>query len=112
MTPVYSTAEPLGILVVDDSASCREVLRNILQKIASVTVIGEVGDGNSAIEMAFRLVPQVILMDVDMPRLGGIEATRRIKRVLPNVHVIGVSSSDDTLTRAAMKAAGCSAFVP
>lgn len=58
-----------------------------------------------------NLVPQVILMDVKMPRLGGVEATRRIKRVLPGIHVIGISSQDDTVTRAAMTAAGCSAFM-
>ena len=47
--------------------------------------------------MTLHLVPEVIVMDVKMPRLGGVEATRRIKRVLPEVHVVGVSSQDDTL---------------
>ena len=62
--------------------------------------------------MALYLVPHVIIMDVRMPLLGGVEATRRIKRVLPSVHVIGVSSDEDPVTQEAMKAAGCSAFVP
>lgn len=104
-------AEPLSILVVDDSVPFREALCRFLKKFAAVTVVGEAGDGNSAIEMALRLVPQVILMDVKMPRLGGVEATRRIKRVLPGTHVIGLSSQDDTVTREAMKAAGSSAFM-
>jgi DNA-binding NarL/FixJ family response regulator len=51
-------------------------------------------------------------MDVRMPRLGGVEATRRIKRILPGTHVIGCSSQDDAITQEAMKAAGSSAFVP
>jgi DNA-binding NarL/FixJ family response regulator len=46
-----------------------------------------------------------------MPRLGGVEATRRIKRVLPDVHVVGLSSQDDPITRGAMMTAGCSAFI-
>jgi DNA-binding NarL/FixJ family response regulator len=62
--------------------------------------------------MALSLVPQVIIMDVRMPRLGGVEATRRIKRILPGTHVIGLSSQDDEITQDAMKAAGSSAFIP
>ena len=67
--------------------------------------------GTPRVEMTLNLVPEVIVMDVKMPRLGGVEATRRIKRVLPEVHVVGISSQDDTLTREAMTTAGCSAFI-
>ena len=101
----------LNVLVVDDFEPYRDVLRHIFAESAFVNVVAEAGDGDSAIEMAFRLAPQIILMDVSMPGLGGAEATRRIKQVLPDVHVIGVSSQDDTATREAMEAAGCSAFV-
>jgi DNA-binding NarL/FixJ family response regulator len=109
--PATCTAESLCILVVDDFAPFREALRQFFKEFVGVTVVGEAGDGQAAIEMALYLVPQVILMDVKMPRLGGVEATRRIKRVLPGIHVIGISSQDDTVTRAAMTAAGCSAFM-
>ena len=81
------------------------------EKFADVTIIGEAGDGNVAIEMALTFVPHVIIMDVEMPRLGGIEATRQIKRVLPDLHIIGLSSHGDSMTRDAMAEAGCSAFV-
>jgi DNA-binding NarL/FixJ family response regulator len=108
---VTCAAEPLSILFVDDSAPFRQALCRLLEQFAAVTVVGEAGDGNSAIEMALRLVPQVIIMDVNMPRLGGVEVTRPIKRVLPGIHVIGLSSQDDTVTREAMKAAGSSAFM-
>jgi DNA-binding NarL/FixJ family response regulator len=104
-------AEWLSILVVDDFAPFRDALRQMFGKIGVVKVLGEAGDGNAAIEMALRLVPQVILMDVRMPRLDGAEATRRIKRVLPGIHVIAISTQDDTVTRDVMAAAGCSAFI-
>jgi DNA-binding NarL/FixJ family response regulator len=73
--------------------------------------VGEARDGSAAIEMALSLVPQVVIMDIKMPRLGGVEATRRIKRILPETYVIGVSLDDDALTQEAMKAAGASAFL-
>lgn len=76
-----------------------------------LTVIGEAADGDEAIEMAVRLVPHVIIMDVKMPRTNGIEATQRIKQTLPDIHVIGVSTQNDTYLKASMKAAGSSTFV-
>jgi len=108
--PVTSLAESLSILVVDDFVPFRETLREFFDDFVLIEVVGEAGDGNSAIQMAFQLIPQVILMDVRMPGLNGIEATRRIKRDMPAIHVIGVSSLDDVVTREAMEAAGCSAF--
>lgn len=107
---VTSPAESLRILVVDDFVPFRDALREFFDDFVFIEVVGEAGDGNSAIQMAFELIPQVILMDVRMPGLTGIEATRRIKRDLPAVHIIGVSSFDDTVTREAMEAAGSSAF--
>ena len=76
-----------------------------------MAVVGEAADGISAIEMALMLFPEVIIMDVRMPRLGGVEATRRIKSALPQTHVIGLSSQDDPLTKEAMKAAGSGAII-
>ena len=77
----------------------------------SLVVVGEAADGEAAIELAFRLAPHVIIMDVKMPRISGVEATRRIKRFLPGVHVIGVSTQDDTFIKESMKAVGASHFV-
>ena len=104
-------SESLGILVVDDFAPFRESLHSIFRDHKSLTIIGEAADGIVAIQMAVRLAPHVIIMDVIMPRMSGIEATRRIKRILPDVHVIGVSTLDDTFIKESLKAAGSSHFV-
>ena len=104
-------SESLGILIVDDFAPFRESLHRIFRDHKSLTIVGEAVDGVGAIEMAVRLAPHVIIMDVIMPRMSGIEATRRIKRILPDVHVIGVSTLDDTFIKESMKAAGSSHFV-
>jgi len=106
-----SVGEPLRILIVDDFEPFRSTLRHFFHSFASLTVVGEAIDGKSAIEMAFDLVPQVIIMDVKMPCLSGVEATRAIKKALPETHVISVSLQDDTLTQDAMTAAGSSAFI-
>ncbi len=103
--------EPLRILVVDDFAPFRESLCRVFLDNESLAIVGEAADGRAAIEMAFRLAPQVIIMDVKMARISGIEATRRIKRFLPGVHVIGVSTQDDTCIKESMKAVGSSHFV-
>lgn len=105
---------PLRIVVVTDGQPLRHAIRNSLGGVTAFEVVGETADGNSAIEMALRLVPDVIIMAVKLPRLSGAEATRRIKRVLPGVHLVGISSREDSLTKGAMEAmmkAGCSAFI-
>ena len=103
--------EPLRVLLVDDFAPFRESLRRFFQDYESLVVVGEAADGEAAIELAFRFAPHVIIMDVKMPRISGVEATRRIKRFLPGVHVIGVSTQDDTFIKESMKAVGSSHFV-
>ena len=103
--------EQVRILVVDDFAPFRETLCNVFLPYESMIIVGEAADGEAAIELAFRCAPHVIIMDVKMPRISGVEATRRIKRFLPDVHVIGVSARDDTVIKESMKAVGSSHFV-
>jgi DNA-binding NarL/FixJ family response regulator len=102
----------LRILLVDDFAPFRGTVRRILQPFPSLDLIGEAADGIAGIDMALALHPDLIVMDVQMPGLDGIESTRRIKAVLPRTYVIGVSVLDDSILREAMEAAGASAFVP
>ena len=102
---------PIPILLVDDSEPFRLAIRLILERYREFTVVGEACDGHAALELALALAPQVVIMDVHMPRLGGIEATRRLKRMLPDLYVIGISSDDDADTQNAMKVAGSSGFL-
>jgi two-component system response regulator DegU len=110
MAPVHRSV-PLPILLVDDSALFRTAVRQLLERYRDFTVVGEACDGHAALELALVFVPQVVIMDVQMPRLGGVEATRRLKRMLPDLYVIGISSNDDADTQTAMKVAGSSAFL-
>jgi two-component system response regulator DegU len=110
-TSTSRAGESLRILVADDFVLFRESLYSLFQEHKSLTIVGEAADGEAAIEMAFRLTPHVIIMDVKMPRISGVEATRKIKRFLPRVHVIGVSTRDDIFIKESMKAAGSSHFV-
>ena len=105
------STQALRIVLVDDYPPFRTILRNLFEEFSALEVIGEANDGQSAIETSLHLAPDIIIMDVKMPRLDGIEATRRIKHALPAVHVVGVSSQDNTVTREAMIQAGCSAFI-
>jgi DNA-binding NarL/FixJ family response regulator len=110
MATVQRTA-PLPILLADDFTPFRTTLRQILERYREFTVVGEASDGNAALELALSLAPEVVILDVQLPRLGGVEATRRLKRMLPDLYVIGLSSNNDADTQTAMKTAGSSAFL-
>jgi len=87
---------PVRVVVVDDQATIRLGLRMILDNEPDVTVVGEAGDGLAAVTMARALRPDVVLMDVRMPRLDGIEATARIVADgLAGVHTLVLTTFDD-----------------
>src|SRR5213594_3766752 len=87
--------EKLKVLVVDDHALFRRGLQMVLRQEDDIEVVGEAADGNEAVEKAQELMPDVILMDVRMPRRSGIEATEQIKDLLPHVKILMLTISDE-----------------
>jgi DNA-binding NarL/FixJ family response regulator len=85
----------IKIMIADDHAFVREGTRRILEQEPDLQVIAEAGDGEEAVKFACDLKPDVALLDVAMPRLDGVEATRRIKAVCPSVAVLVLSAYDD-----------------
>jgi DNA-binding NarL/FixJ family response regulator len=98
-------AEKIRVLLVDDHLLVRQGLRKILEADPRIEVVGEAGDGESAIEAASRLNPTVALMDIGLPGINGIEATSRILDRMTDVAVLMVSMhGDDFYVRRALKA--------
>jgi DNA-binding NarL/FixJ family response regulator len=84
----------IRLLLVDDHKLFRLGLRKMLQELKGIQVIGEAEDGESAVQMAREHRPNVILMDLIMPGIGGLEATRRIVRMELGIHVVALSACD------------------
>jgi signal transduction histidine kinase/CheY-like chemotaxis protein len=106
-------AEPkIRVLLADDHDMVRQGLASILSDESDIELVGEASDGQEAVHLAVRTQPDVVVMDVAMPRLGGIEATRRILAVLPQVRVIGLSMHEREDMEVAMREAGAVAYLP
>ena len=84
----------IRVLLVDDQQIVRQGLATILKYTPGIDVVGQADDGQEAIDMARDLEPDVVLMDLKMPRLGGIPATRQIRSALPQTHVIILTTYD------------------
>ena len=87
----------LRILIVDDQEAVRQAVRSLLSSRRDWVVCGEAGDGFEAVEKARSLRPDVVLVDISMPQMDGVEATRIIRREMPEVKVIIVSQNDPTM---------------
>ena len=83
-------------MLVDDHPLVRKALRDVLEKQADFEIVAEAGDGEEAVKIATELVPDVVLMDITMPKLNGIEATRQIKAKCSNIAVLVLTVHDDS----------------
>ena len=87
--------EPIRIIVADDHPLVREALRNALDKQPDFKVVAEASDGTMAVKLANELNPNVIIMDITMPQLDGLEATRQIKARNPDIGILVLTVHDD-----------------
>jgi DNA-binding NarL/FixJ family response regulator len=87
--------DPIRILLVEDHKIVREGTRQLLEQVTDLTVIGEAADGEEAMHLATELHPDVIVMDVRLPKLNGIEVTKAIKARHPNMRILILSAYDD-----------------
>jgi DNA-binding NarL/FixJ family response regulator len=96
--------QPIGILIADDHPVFRFGLRALLESQPDMVVLAEAESGEESIRMAQSLQPEIVLMDVNMPGLNGIEATRRITEKAPNTAILIISMFDDDTVFTAMQA--------
>jgi CheY-like chemotaxis protein len=103
--------DTIRVLLVDDHKMVREGFRTLIECDPQLEVAGEAANGEEAIELARLLQPDVVIMDINMPKMNGIEATRRIKQEMPHVSVIGLSVHDDRGLTSSMLEAGASCYL-
>ncbi len=101
----------IKVLLVDDHELVRTGIRRILEEAGDMEIVGEAADGDSALKVARKAEPDVVLMDVNMPGMGGIEATRRMVRLLPDSKVIALTVLDDDPFPARLNEAGAVGYL-
>lgn len=106
-----SRRDTIRVLLVDDHKMVREGFRTLIECDARLEVAGEAANGEDAIELTRILQPDIVIMDINMPKMNGIEATRRIKQEMPHISIIGLSVHDDRGLIASMLEAGASTYL-
>lgn len=101
----------LKVLIVDDHAIVRDGVRMILEAQPDIEVVGEASDGRQAVEKARELSPGIVLMDIAMPGMNGLEATAVIRREMPDVHVLALTMHEDYQYFFEVLNAGASGYV-
>lgn len=102
---------PITTLIVDDDLAFRRAVRQLLERAPEVSVVGEATDGEEALQLAQTLQPDVVLMDITMPRMDGLEAARRIKAERPEVKVIVLTVHQEEVYRKMAYERGVDAFL-
>jgi len=99
------------VLLVDDHAMVRQGLRRLIEDYPDMKVVGEASNGEEAVQRVGELAPSVVVMDIKMPKLNGIEATRLIKRTYPQVVVVGLSVDTSDHSKQSMQEAGAASLL-
>jgi DNA-binding NarL/FixJ family response regulator len=113
---VENEAEPTSshkcrVVIVDDNLPIRQAIRELLTSYDDIEIVAEAGDGNEAVALALSCQPDVILMDLNMPTMNGIEAARWIKSSWNDISIIGLCAVPDSYTMATFHKAGASATI-
>lgn len=103
--------EKIRILLADDHVMLRQGTLALLQREADIEVIGQASDGRQAVDLAHDLRPDIVVMDVRMPELSGVEATRLIREALPEVQVLVLTAHDDEQYIFSLLEAGASGYL-
>lgn len=101
----------IRVLLCDDHALVREGTRRLLEEEPDIEVVGEASNGVEAVEMAKKLSPHVVAMDVSMPRMNGIEATRRIRESCPGTFILALTAYDDFAYVCSLLENGASGYI-
>jgi len=101
----------IRVLLCDDHAIVREGTRRLLEEEPDIEVVGEASDGLEAIEMVKKLSPDVVAMDVSMPRMNGVEATKRVKEIDPGISVLALTAYDDIAYVMGLIESGASGYI-
>ena len=107
----HASRSPIRVLLVDDHDMVRKGLRSVLGDHPRLVVVGEAADGEEAVALAASLKPGVVIMDVNMPKMDGVEAAKRIKQNQPSTIVIGLSMHDSGQHEEKMRESGASAYL-
>lgn len=95
-TPSTTQPKKITILLADDHPLLRKALRDLLEQQEDFEIVAEAGDGKEAVRLAIELVPDIIIMDIGMPELNGLEATRQIKAECPNIAILALTIHSDS----------------
>jgi len=101
----------IRVVLVDDHPTVRRELSTFLRGFADIDVVGEAADGRGAIELARSLAPDVMVMDVFMPVMNGIDATRAIRSENPEVRIVGMSMYDEAELGESVRLSGATTYV-
>ena len=110
-SPAHISSEPIRVLLADDHTILRAGLRMMLSVQPDIEIVGEASDGRQAITEAQRLQPDVILMDITMPEVNGIEATFQVKKLLPETRVLVLTMHENEEYLFQVLRAGASGYI-
>jgi DNA-binding NarL/FixJ family response regulator len=110
-TVAFNKSGPIQILLADDHSLMRRALVDLLHGQKDLRVVAQASTGREAVKKATECKPHVVLMDVSMPDMNGIDATAQIRNKLPDTRIIGLSLNNDSYTRGKMFNAGANAYL-